>query len=106
MWTGTANQLEMVEGDYGIILPFTIKGVLLSQHDKMVFSFKRRLNGETILTKEYSNITNNTVNLSLTSQESKLFNPGNYVYTLDWYQQGVFQSNLISCGHLKVVDKA
>lgn len=106
MWYITGTSLQMVEGDYGISLPVTVSGTTLTTNDALKFVFKSAPNGETILTKEYTNITQNTVNLELTDAESALFSVGNYFYSLDWYQSGVFMCNIIPQAVLKVVDKA
>ena len=105
MWNVTGTSLQMVEGDYGIQLPVTVSGTTLTASDSLRFVFKTAPNGETILTKEYTNITQNTVNLELTDAESALFSVGNYFYSLDWYQSGVFMCNIIPQAVLKVVDK-
>lgn len=106
MWVVTRNDLQMAEGDYGIELPVTVNGTTLTEHDSLKFVFKTRKNGNTILEKEYSDISENTVNLEFTEAESALFPVGVYVYSLDWYQDGVFLCNIILCSPFKVVDKA
>ena len=105
MWLVNGNNLEMAEGDYGIILPVTIKGTTLTANDSVKFVFKDALNGTEILTKEYTNLTQNTANLVLTEAESALFPVGSYVYGLDWYQDGTFMNNIIKCASFKVGDK-
>jgi hypothetical protein len=42
----------------------------------------------------------------LTEEESALFRVGDYVYSIDWYQDGSFMGNLIKCAAFKVVEKA
>lgn len=96
----------MAEGDWGIQLPVTISGTTLTENDSLLFTFKDKKNGDVILTKEYSDITDNSVNLEFTEAESALFAPGSYVYSLDWYQNGNFMCNIILCGSFKVGDKA
>ena len=105
MLEGTAAQLQMVEGDYGIALPFTFTGIEFSENDCMKFTFKKYPNGYTILEKVFENITNNTIQLEFTEQESMLFTSGNYVFSLDWYQNDSFLGNIINNGSFKVVDK-
>lgn len=106
MWTAYKTTLQMVEGDFGLQLPFEIKGTTITSSDVILFTFKNKLNGDTILTKEYTNIQQNTSALEFTEAESALFSVGDYVYSLDWYQSGAFMGNLIECGSFKVVDKA
>jgi hypothetical protein len=96
----------MVEGDFGLALPFTVSGIELSATDKLKFTFKQTVNGKTMLEKVFENIENNTVKLEFSEEESALFVPGTYAFSLDWYQDGVFCGNLIENGTLKVVDKA
>ena len=105
MWAVNNNDLKMAEGDWGIQLPVTVSGVTFTEHDMLKFIFKDRMNGSTLLTKEYAP-EQNTVNLVLTEAETALFPIGTYVYSLDWYQDGAFLCNVIPSAFLKVVDKA
>lgn len=105
MWRTHTNSLSMAEGDFGIRLPVTVTGVTLTASDSLKFTFKTAKNGDEILVKEYTP-TNNEVPLEFTEEESELFPIGGYVYSLDWYQNGLFMCNLIPCGDFVVVDKA
>ena len=96
----------MCEDDFGIQLPITVNGVTLTNADSLRLTFKNIVNGNTILVKEFDSITDNTVNLELTEAESALFPVGSYVYSLDWYQNGLFLCNIIPSASFKVVDKA
>lgn len=106
MWYVSGNNLQMVEGDYGLALPVTISGTTFAASDEVLFTIKDAMNGTTILTKSYGNIQQNQVSLELTEAESALFPVGSYVYSLDWYQNGAFMCNIIPSATLKVVDKA
>lgn len=106
MWSGRATQLKMVEGDWGLALPFTVSGVMMGENDSLRFTFKKTVNGDTVLEKTFDGITDNTVQLTFSQEESALFTPGTYVFALDWYQDGSFLGNIIDNGSLKVVDKA
>ena len=106
MWTVSGNNIKMAEGDYGIQLPVKVSGVTLTASDSLRFTFKTAQNGDEVLVKEFDNITDNTVNLEFTEAESALFPVGSYVYSLDWYQNGLFMCNIIPVAGLKVVDKA
>lgn len=106
MWMTTGTTIFMVEGDYGIKLPFSINGTTLAAGDSIRFTFKETANGTVILTKEYTSFTQNAADLELTEAESALFGVGNYVYNMDWYQNGNFMCNIIPLGIFKVVDKA
>lgn len=106
MWTTNGNELKMVEGDYGIKLPVTVHEIPMSASDSMRMTFKTRRNGDVILEKEFSDIQNNVFYLEFTEDETNLFPVGQYVYSMDWYQNGIFMCNVIPIGALKVVDKA
>lgn len=106
MWYVSGNNLQMVEGDYGLALPVTISGTTFAANDEVLFTIKDAMNGTTILTKSYGNIQHNQVSLELTEEESALFPVGSYVYSLDWFQNGAFMCNIIPSATLKVVDKA
>lgn len=106
MWDVSGNSLKMAEGDFGIILPVTVKGTTLASGDSLRFTFKDKKNGTEILTKEYPNIEDNTVDLVLTETESLKLPVGKYVYSVDWYQEGNFMCNIVECGDLEVGDKA
>ena len=106
MWIVSGNDLKMCEGDYGLKLPITISGTTLTASDEVLFTLKDKLNGDTIITKTFSNITQNTVNLELTEAETALVPVGDYVYSLDWYQDGAFMCNIIPIAKFKVVEKA
>lgn len=106
MWNVLGSDLIMCEEDYGIQLPITITGATFAQYDEMQLTIKDTLNGNTILTKTFSNITDNTVDLELTAAESALLPVGNYVYRLDWYQNGSFMCNVIPLSKFRVVEKA
>ena len=104
MWNVNGLQLNMTESDWGVKLPVTVSGVTFANNDSVKIVIK---SGETtIIEKEYTNITQNTVNLELTEAESALLPVGIYVYRLDWYQDGAFMCNIIPISTFKVVDKA
>lgn len=102
MWNVIGLNLQMTEGDYGVALPVSISGVTLGAQDSVRFTLKQ--NGETILMKDFTNITGNTVQLIFAENETPPV--GSYVYSLDWYQLGTFMCNIIPCASFKVVDKA
>lgn len=106
MWAVIGNDLKMTEGDFGVELPITISGTTLTAEDSVMFVLKNRLNGDTVLTKTYTDIQDNTFNLVLTSEETAQLPVGNYVYGLDWYQLGHFMNNIIPLASFKVGEKA
>ena len=102
----TGNDVSFIEGEYGLALPITLKGVAISPSDSVKITFKSGKNGETILEKDYTDILNGQVELVLSEAESAKFPVGSYVYNLDWYLDGVFNGTVINGARLKVVDKA
>ena len=105
MWVTTSNGIQMTVGDYGVELPITITGTTITASDSIKIKFTNAMTGAEVLTKEYSDISQNTVNLEFTAQESALFPVGVYAYSLDWYQNGNFMCNIIPVGILRVVSK-
>lgn len=105
MWNVLGKNLSMAEGDYGVPLPILVVGAELTASDSLKFIFKSKVNGSAILEKEYVPV-DNALTLELTEAETALFSVGQYVYSVDWYQSGVFNCNIIPMGILRVVDKA
>lgn len=105
-WSVKGQNLSMAEDDYGIALPITINGTTFGAQDSIKLIFKDENNGTTILEKDFTNIADNTVNLTLTEEDTAKFPVGSYVYRLDWYQDGNFMCNIIESANFKVVDKA
>ena len=105
MLKGNGKKIIMTEGDYGLSLPITINGTTFEPNDNIKLVIKRVANGEEVLSKNYSNIENNTFEFILTEEESKLLTPFDYVYTLDWFRDGKFLCNIIKDGAFQVEDK-
>ena len=106
MWNVNNQDLKMCAGDWGIKLPITISGTTLTASDELKLVIKKAQNGDAVLTKIYTDISQNTVELEFTEAESVLLPVGTYCYTLDWYQSGAFMCNIIPYATLRVVDKA
>lgn len=106
MWVVNGNDLKMAEGDYGVILPIKITGMTFGASDSAQLVIKNKMNGEVLITKTFTNIQNNTINLELTQAESEMLTVGTYYYRLDAYQDGNYLNNLIPYASLKVVDVA
>ena len=100
------KKIEMTEGDFGIALPVEIEGIDVSNADKFVLKIFKEINGQAIIEKVFENITNNTIELSFTQEESEKLEIGDYYYDLDWFQEDVFLSNILAKKRLKVSDKA
>ena len=103
MWASRETSIKMTEGDWGIELPITISGVTLGASDSIKITVKK--SERTVLFKEFTNIQNNTVKLVLTEQESASLPVGMYLYSLDWYQDGIFVCNIVPSGSFEVGDK-
>ena len=106
MWNVNGQELKMCEGDWGIKLPITIGGTTLTASDELKLVIKASENGNAVITKVYTDISQNTVELEFTEAESALLSVGTYYCTLDWYQSGAFMCNIIPCAILRVVGKA
>lgn len=106
MWAVNGENLKMCEGDFGLALPITIGGVTFASTDKVKLTIKDAVNGNEVLSKEFSEITDNTIILEFTAEESALLSVGTYYYVLDWYQNNRFLCNIIPAAKLAVGDKA
>lgn len=109
MWsllTEDGANIAFVEGDYGIVLPIEVSGIEISSDDSVKLTVLTEKNGTEKFNKDFTNIENNVVPISLTSEESSSLSAGKYVYNLDWYKDGTFQCNIVNGAILKVVDKA
>lgn len=103
MWIVNGNDLSMAEDDFGVILPITVNGATFSNNDVLRITIGN--NAQTaIVTKTYTP-SNNTINFELTEAEAELLPIGTYLYSLDWYQNGVFMCNIIPRAIFRVVDK-
>lgn len=63
----------MVEGDYGIVLPIELSiestEQAITSSDKFSIKIFKDINSTLIVSQEYSNISNNTIEFKLTSEE-------------------------------------
>jgi len=102
------KQIEMVEGDFGLTLPITlnINDTIFGEEDQFSIKIFKEIDGEPIIKKEYSNISNNTIEFCLTQEESKLLPKGRYHYDIDWSQNNRFLGNVVRKKAFKVLDKA
>ena len=105
MWKVNQTNLSMVEGDYGLALPITVRGTTLAAGDSISFKVKKLSNRETVLDKTFANSENNTFSFEITSTETARLPAGDYVYVLDWYRNGVFMCNIIRDGVFRVEAK-
>ena len=110
MITGNDESLliEMVEGDYGLTLPITLNvdDTVFNSEDQFAIKIFKEVDGEPLVSKEYSNINNNTIEFSLTQEESNKLPKGRYYYDIDWFQGNSFLGNVVGKKVFKVLDKA
>ena len=101
-------KIEMTEGDYGITLPITLvtDDELITSDDSFSIKIFSEINGEPLVSKSYTDIQDNTIEFSLTEEETLLLPVGEYYYDLDWYQNGIFMDNLIAKEFYGVIEKA
>ena len=104
MWKADGNNIQMTVGDYGIKLPISVSSITVGQYDEMRFKIANQ--NAAILELTFSNISDNTIDLELTAEQSAKLRVGSYLYSLDWYQNGSFMCNLIERALFKVVAKA
>ena len=102
-------RITMTEGDFGITLPIELiieDKETISNYDNFVLNIYKTINSEPIVSKTYTDIQDNTIEFSLTEQESLLLPVGKYYYDLDWYQNEVFMCNLVAKENFSVIEKA
>ena len=104
MWKADGNNIQMTVGDYGIKLPISVSSITVGQYDEMRFKIANQ--NAAVLELTFSNISDNTIDLELTAEQSAKLRVGSYIYSLDWYQNGSFMCNLIERALFKVVAKA
>ena len=106
MFRTSGLTIYMAEKDFGLELPVTINGATFSANDALKLTVKKKPDGPAIVEKEFSTIQDNTVRFVLTASETELLPPGEYVYTLDWYQNNAFMCHIIPGAGFIVEDKA
>ena len=108
MFTEKDGAINMTEKDFGIILPIEIEieGTNFSEHDKFSVKIFKKINDTPIISQEYENISDNTINFMLTKEESAKLEIGNYFLDIDWYQEGAFLGNIIKKQKFRVDEKA
>ena len=103
-WKESGLSLQMAEGDYGVPLTIEFEGITFTARDQIDFVICR---GEVeLITKTFSDISNNTVELVISREETERLPVGRYLYRIDWYQDYAFMDNLAPNGLLIVIDKA
>ena len=107
MWAAKGNNIEMDEGDWGVALPISVSvGTTITASDHFKLDILDGHNGSVIISKDYSNISNDTIQLALTQAETAKLKPRSYVWRLAWYQSGTFNCFLVPEASFKVGDTA
>ena len=105
MWNVRGLNLSMTEEDFGVQLPVEVKHVEFSAQDSIKLVIKDKVNGTTILEKDFPTNSDNTFNLLITSEDTSSLPIGKYAYRLDWYHEGTFMYCLVEKSVFEVVDK-
>lgn len=109
MFFNKGRKIAMVEGDFGVALPFEIElegGESLTENDNFRISIFNKLNSEAIIEKNYTVDEENTFDFTLTEEESKKLKVGFYMYDIDYYSGKRFMNNLIAKEDFEVYEKA
>lgn len=101
-----STDITMTEGDFGVSIPIVVKGITIDSGDSVLLTIKKERNGTELLEKVFTNIVDNTIDLSFTESETDDLKIGTYVYTLDWYKGSQFMYCLVNNAKLKVEDKS
>ena len=105
MWKSNGMTIQMTVGDYGVALPITIDDVEFAAGDELLLAVKVKSGGAAVIERTFTDITGNAVDLVLTAAEAAALNVGAYIWTLDWFRDGVLQYNIVRYGCFKVVGK-
>lgn len=97
-----SNTITIVQGDYGVEYRLNIVKGTPSLEDSFLFTIKD-VNGVEKVRKTYTNITS-YIPVVLNKQDTNKLLPITYYYCVDWYRNGVFQSNVVN-GEKFVVKK-
>lgn len=106
MWAAIGTNLKMTEGDFGVPVVFSVNGVDFTGSDSIKLTVKDAVNGTEKFNKVITGVSGNTFQMMLSQAESGQLTVGQYVYSLDWYINNVFNCNLVSASSFTVIDKA
>lgn len=103
MWQASGNCIKMTRGDFGIGLPLSFPETQINEEDTLAFTIKKENGGPVIVRKTYSGITERSIDVTLTQEESARLPVGNYVWKVDWYREEEFLCCLAQPAPFKVV---
>lgn len=86
-------KITMTEGDYGVSIPIHFIDAEFESDDSVKVTIM--VDSETKIEKTYTNIVDDTIDFSLTEAESNLLPVGFYLYSIEWYQDGVFKDCIL-----------
>lgn len=89
-----SNAITITQYDYGVEYHLNIVKGSPSTEDSFLFTIKD-INGVEKVRKTYTNITTH-IPVVLTKEDSDKLLPITYYYSVDWYKDGVFQSNVVN----------
>ena len=93
MFVIDGKAVTMNKGDFGIVYNVHFTDIA----DNYTFVFKiKNMNDEVIFEKEYGNIQDNTIHISLDKEETILLNKGNYSWGLVQMREGELYNTLIN----------
>lgn len=87
------NKITMTEGDYGVSLPIHFIDAGFESNDSIKVTIM--VDSDTSIEKTYTEIVDDTIDFSLTEAESNLLPVGFYLYSIEWYQDGVFKDCIL-----------
>lgn len=107
MLTAAGLKIKMVEGDYGLVLPIKLlTEQAITASDKFAIKIFKDINTEPLVSQEYYNLTDNTIEFKLSEEESHRLKVGYYKYDIDWYRDNTFLSNVVAQKAFIVSEKA
>lgn len=103
------NKIQMVENDFGIILPISLKteeSETILSTDSFRFNIYNDTNKDLIISKTYTVDSKDNIYFVLTKEESLMLPVGIYKYDLDWLRNNEFLNNIIKNECFIVAEKA
>lgn len=103
MWNANGNSITMTQNDFGVGLPLSFPETEINEEDTLAFIIKKSSGGQVIINKTFTNISNSSIEIALTKEESAKLLTGSYVWKVNWYRGQQFLMCLIGPAPFKVV---